>query len=576
MAKIYYKNPTTGIVTENTVADADLSYWTGTKGWTTTNPAQSSVAPAPAPTLAPVTPAPAQTVKQATLYGPNGQKKVVSVGSSDASQLQSQGWGLTEGSYKAPAAVTPEMPSGMVKLTDASQVANYDIKGQIGESGAPGSYLYGVPKAPKATPPETTVVDSNPPTPTLPTLTATDVASDFLTSVSTQVETAKTTLSTAYQQQVDTLKAKADTAQAKIDEITKNQNIALDQVKELTQPFRQTLEDSERERLHINENFEANQKLTDELGSLLTDGNTLIQQMKGVTGLASIRDPRINQAIDAVNARVGVIQAVMNARNGQISQAYSMIDRSTAAITADKNDQLSYYNSLLSFYDSEKATENAKLTTLTANQREYINAQIGILESDVKDKQATADMVKNAMIDPNTALLYAQAGVTLNDSPAEINKKLATTVYTREISTTNNTMVSNGYAYLAPGQSAPAGSDTVTMEDSKGVKTKWYKIASADSFTLGKNQIRYDANGNVIATGPVGPEDGSTTGDPAEDLVISELQPYLGSDGFISPETYNAARIEWTKAGLNPTDFDTKFKGYRNPFQDGYSTGNAS
>jgi hypothetical protein len=37
----------------------------------------------------------------ATLYGANGAKKAVAVGSSEASNLQSQGWGLTPGSYKA-------------------------------------------------------------------------------------------------------------------------------------------------------------------------------------------------------------------------------------------------------------------------------------------------------------------------------------------------------------------------------------------------------------------------------------------------------------------------------------------
>jgi len=44
----------------------------------------------------------------ATLYGPNNTKKVVKTGSTQASDLQSQGWGLTSGSYKAP--TTPEAP----------------------------------------------------------------------------------------------------------------------------------------------------------------------------------------------------------------------------------------------------------------------------------------------------------------------------------------------------------------------------------------------------------------------------------------------------------------------------------
>jgi len=39
---------------------------------------------------------------KATLYGPNGQTKIVEVGTVEASQLQSEGWGLTSGSYVAP------------------------------------------------------------------------------------------------------------------------------------------------------------------------------------------------------------------------------------------------------------------------------------------------------------------------------------------------------------------------------------------------------------------------------------------------------------------------------------------
>ena len=55
----------------------------------------------------------ASTTQKATLYGPNGQKQVVDVGSTQASQLQSQGWGLTVGSYKAPISPVPsDNPTG--------------------------------------------------------------------------------------------------------------------------------------------------------------------------------------------------------------------------------------------------------------------------------------------------------------------------------------------------------------------------------------------------------------------------------------------------------------------------------
>ena len=75
------------------------------------------------------------------------------------------------------------------------------------------------------------------------------------------------------------------------------------------------------------------------------------------------------------------------------------------------------------------------------------------------------------MQDPDTALAYAQAGITLNDSPQVINQKLAAYAYTQEVQNTSNTMSGNGYTYLSPGQTAPAGTETMTTTDSTG-KTK--------------------------------------------------------------------------------------------------------
>lgn len=74
-------------------------------------------------------------MKQATLHGPNGAKKVVDAGSQQASDLMKQGWGLTTGSYKDPTVVdsgnlkgtlpsTPDVntPFGQVNQLDALQM----------------------------------------------------------------------------------------------------------------------------------------------------------------------------------------------------------------------------------------------------------------------------------------------------------------------------------------------------------------------------------------------------------------------------------------------------------------------
>lgn len=50
-------------------------------------------------------------------------------------------------------------------------------------------------------------------------------------------------------------------------------------------------------------------------------------------------------------------------------------------------------------------------------------------------------------------------------------------------------------------------------------------------------------------------------------------QPFLGDDGFLSPEDYAIFKKVWQEAGFTATSFDTKFKGYRNPKNNNYNVG---
>ena len=311
-----------------------------------------------------------------------------------------------------------------------------------------------------------------------PTPEAADIINKYTESLKYQEETARTALETAYQQKLDELKVREEAYRAKISDITNKEATAFADVDALTEPFREELENTERERLYIQENFDANQLLVKELGTLLTEGNTLIEQLSGVTGLTSIRNARINQGIDAVNARAGVISAVMAAREGQINQAYTMIDRSLAAITADKTDKLAYYNSLLNYYSSEKAQAILDRDDTFDDEKAYASAQLALLQSDIVNIEKTADTVRQALIDPATSLLYAQAGISLLDSPETINQKLAQQQYFNEVTETVTTMSLNGYKPLAAGSSIPSGALVVSTVDSNGVQRDWYQISS--------------------------------------------------------------------------------------------------
>src|SRR3990167_1349035 len=183
------------------------------------------------------------------------------------------------------------------------------------------------------------------PLPPAPEPVAPSIIETYQQSVAKTVDTARTTLEATYQKQLEDTRKRMEDAQKQIDEFTKKQEgVLTGEAQTLLQPFREKLESAERERLYITENFEANQILTRELDTLLTEGNALIASERARPIATSIVAARTNKAIQDVQARAGVIQAVMNARSGQIGEAYRMIDRSIEAITADRQDRLSYLN----------------------------------------------------------------------------------------------------------------------------------------------------------------------------------------------------------------------------------------
>lgn len=282
---------------------------------------------------------------------------------------------------------------------------------------------------PSARPPRTSdmrVVSA----PKLPEPNAPAVFDEFVGTMTNNVALQRKAVEDAYKRQRSEIDLKQKEAQTKVDAFNKKQEgIINGGVKDVLTPFRNELENNERNRLSINKNFEDNQKLVDELDTLLTQSNNMMTQLKSskIPGLAGIsQSPRALQALSDVSARVGVIQAVMDARNGQISQGYNMIDRSVEAINSDRKDRLNYYSTLYDFYQNQKDEEGKKLFQLDQKEEQYIKKQIGLLESDMERSQATADYIKELMINPDSAKFMADAGVTLNDSVETIQKKMAT------------------------------------------------------------------------------------------------------------------------------------------------------
>lgn len=326
-----------------------------------------------------------------------------------------------------------------------------------------------------------------------PEPTANNIIEDYTSSMLSDVEKKKTVLEEERKKQLEETQRKMDETQKKIDEWTSKQEKTLEEAKPLAEPFREEKEKTERERLKVEENYFENQKLVEELDTLLTDIKTQVQAEKARTGLASIRNPRIQKAAEEASARVGVIEAVMASRNNQITMANNLIDRSVQAITADRKDRLSYYNTLLDFYSKEKDEDGKKLFNLTQKETKFINDNITMLEANLASAQKNADYIKGLMLDPSTAGIVAKSGVTLNDNPEQVMAKFANYEYSQEVSQQVSKMSEDGYQILSTPQAIASKNpaDLVRLTDSKGAERVYYKkpadklLSPSEAATLG-------------------------------------------------------------------------------------------
>ena len=383
----------------------------------------------------------------------------------------------------------------------------------------------------------TPAANLNPKTaPELPAPKASSIQAEYMTSATEMADKRRAALDTRLKND----KSDADKEIVRLEKESKR--ILEKDVKPLTDPFREDLETKERERLYVNKNFEANQKLTDELDTLLTEGNNLIRYNQGLPVSQKIVGARSERAIQDVAARAGVIEAVMSARNNQIGQAYSMIDRSVAAITADRTDQLSYYETILNLNET-------KTLRLDTESKRIAQEQVNLMKGDLQRAEKTADYIKELMISPEHAQLIADSGVTLNDTIPDINKKIAEASKRQQVIDFSNEMALEGY------KPTVAGTPGAKAYDVGGQKVYFtdppVKATSSSS----------GGDGVVVRSGALT----YTRGDYAEDA--SALESSRGGDGWVDPTIYLNLYNAWISNGGIINDFISKFppKNYINP-----------
>ncbi|MCK9599341.1 MAG: hypothetical protein M0R06_09890, partial [Sphaerochaeta sp.] len=331
-----------------------------------------------------------------------------------------------------------------------------------------------------------------PPAFTPPPLTAASSADTFLKSSSANLEASKAQVEAFRNSQLKKIAEDKKAEQEKETAYAAQEKAALDTSKTITEPFRADLEKTERERFKIEDNYFANQKSVGELETLMNEATTTVQSMKEKTGLDIIRTPKINEAVSNYNARIGVVKAVMAARNNQINVAENLIDRTVAAVNADRQDQLKYYDAVRSYYSGLKDDSGKKIVALAADEDKIIEERVSQIKSDIAESEKVANKIKEMMFtDPQRV---EGSGISVNDSMETISKKLSDYDYKKGVTDVRNKMAEGGYFPVSTPEEAKrlaaAGRQVVEIEDIKGNKS--YYVAPPPKATGGTKATEDD------------------------------------------------------------------------------------
>ena len=326
-------------------------------------------------------------------------------------------------------------------------------------------------------------------TPNMPEPTAPNVAESFQGGLRASTEAARTNLDT-------TLKTERDAALKRQDDLNKKQErLVKDSNPENRATFQQEqrivqnqMDAAETASASLEEDFNKRRSVVNELETVLTQGNQLIEQARGAP-ISRYRNAGVAEAMQNVQARAGVLNAVISGLDGNFNAAHSIIINTRTAVAAQWTDQLNYNKTYMDLVSSGQLAKN-KIND------DYASTQITLAERKLSQLEATAETINNLMIDPESAQFMADAGITLNDSVEEINVKMSEQTKVQERQDVMNELKMEGYQYVPfPGDRE----DVVSLE--VGGKTLSF-VAPQDGEELRKENLQADiekVRGSVVS-----------------------------------------------------------------------------
>ncbi len=316
-----------------------------------------------------------------------------------------------------------------------------------------------------------------------------------------QIEKQSAELEARYKTQLEEANKRIAEAEKIQADMRAKQEGVLEEADPLTQPFRDELRKSERERFGVEEEYFHNQAMTSELRRLAMENvditrKLLTQRVPGLAGLQ--QSSRMVKAQESVQSRISVLQAAISAGNNQIGTATNFIEESLRDIQADRQDRLSYLESLFNFYETTRTEEGNKIFNLTQDQKAIIQEQTNLLKADLARAEAVADTIKDIIL--NNPTMAHEAGLSLNDTMEEITQKIAKWEYSEELRGIRNEMSGKGILELTEAQAnIKPDNEVLTYTDSRGNQTFFHVPQGVTSEIVGGFEVLKDAQGNVIS-----------------------------------------------------------------------------
>lgn len=292
-------------------------------------------------------------------------------------------------------------------------------------------------------------------------------------------------------------------------------------------------------------------------------------------GMGNIYRQQSNIA-KAKASELGILQARALGLQGQITQAQATADRAIDLKYSAIETQLKVYQAQLSALEG-------KLTREEEIQREARQAMLDDQKQVIAEKKEEEKNIQSIAL---TAIQNGADGALANaiqnakslTEAAQIAGQLATSSGWQYVNTPalRDSLIKQGY------QITQAGGRTYAKPSEEKYTTKNITVGSGKTAkeylitynSLGQETKRELLSGGSSVSNKITPKTQSPTEilNSAVNDMTAQLKTVVGSDGFISPDNYTAARNAWIAEGFSPTTFDTKFKGFRNPNNPNYVT----